>query len=48
MEKKKTKTTTIRLPIELYDRITILATKRLCSINKWVVHTLEREVKPKS
>ncbi len=47
MEKRKTVTTTIRLPIELRDRINILAQKRMCSVNAWIVRTLEREARPK-
>jgi len=48
MEKRKTVTTTIRLPLELRERINILARKRLCSVNAWIVNTLDRESKPRN
>ena len=48
MQKKRTRVTTIRLPLELYDRISVLAQKRLCSLNAWIVRTLERESKPRN
>lgn len=44
---KPTKTTSIRIPIPLYERITNLAHKRMCSVNAWIVRTLEREAKPR-
>ena len=47
MEKRRTVTTTIRLPVELKERIKVLAQKRLCSVNAWIVNTLKRESKPK-
>ena len=47
MEKKQTKTRTIRIPIELDERISNLATKQLWSVNKWILHNLERGAKPK-
>lgn len=47
MEKKRTRTRTIRIPIEIDARIAILAQKRLCSINAWIVNTLTRESRPR-
>lgn len=47
MEKKRTCTTTIRIPIELRQRIDVLAHKRMCSVNSWIKRTLEREARPK-
>lgn len=47
MEKKRTCTTTIRIPIELRQRIDVLAHKRMCSVNAWIKRTLEREARPK-
>jgi len=48
MEKKTTKVRTIRLPVELDTRIKVLAQKRLCSVNAWIVNTLMRESKPRN
>ena len=48
MEKKRTCTTTIRIPIELRKRIDELAHKRMCSVNQWINRTLEREARPKN
>jgi len=48
MIKKTTRTRTIRLPLDLDARITLLAQKRLCSVNAWIVNTLKRESKPKN
>jgi predicted HicB family RNase H-like nuclease len=47
MEHKRVKRFTIRIPMDVYERISILSTKRLCSLNKWIVHTIERESKPR-
>jgi predicted DNA-binding protein len=47
MEKKRTVTTTIRIPIELRQRIDVLAHKRMCSVNMWIRRTLEREAMPR-
>jgi uncharacterized OsmC-like protein len=47
VEKQKTITRTIRISKEVDERIKVLASKRLCSINAWIAHTLEREVQPK-
>ena len=50
---RKRKTTTksvirsIRIPVELDERINILARKGLMSKNKWIVKTLKREAAPK-
>jgi len=46
MEAKETRTRTVRLPIELDNRIVELAHKRFCSVNAWVVRTLERKAHP--
>lgn len=48
MEKKKTCTTTIRIPIEVRQRIDVLAHKRMCSINAWIARTLDRESRPRN
>ena len=48
MEKKRTCITTIRIPIELRERIDVLAHKRMCSVNQWIYRTLERETLKKS
>lgn len=48
MERKETRIRTIRLPLELDARIKVLAQKRLCSINAWIVNTLKRESKPRN
>lgn len=48
MENTKTITTTIRMTPELRERIRLLANKRMCSVNKWIVRTLDRESKPRN
>lgn len=45
MEKKKSVTTTIRMPVELRVKIDTLATKRLMSVNAYIVHALEQYIK---
>ena len=39
---RTSRTITIRVPMDLYDRIDTLAKKRLSNINAWCVSTLER------
>ena len=48
MQKKLTKTRirTIRIPVDLDERIKTLSEKRYCSVNAWIVSTLTRISKP--
>jgi predicted HicB family RNase H-like nuclease len=48
IEKKPTKTKNFRIPIEILDRIQILADKQHWSMNRWVVITLDRESKERT
>lgn len=47
MATKQTKSKTIRFPVELIERITILANKGHRNFSKWVIMTCERESKPR-
>jgi len=48
MEKKETRIRTIRIPMDLDNRISELAQKKLWSVNAWIVNTLTRESKPRN
>ena len=48
MEKKETRIRTIRIPMDLDNRISKLAQKKLWSVNAWIVNTLTRESKPRN
>jgi len=47
MQKKATRIRTIRIPVDLDNRISELVQKRLWSVNAWIVNTLKRVSKPK-
>ena len=47
MNKKPTRIRTIRIPVDLDKRIQELATKKIWSVNAFIVNTLTRESKPR-
>ena len=46
MKKKPTRIRTIRIPVDLDNRIQELAAEKIWSVNAWIVNTLTRESKP--
>ena len=48
MDKVPTKTRSIRIPVDLDQRISDMALKQHWSTNKWITITLERECKPRN
>lgn len=44
---RTTKVIAIRVPVELSDRLHILATKRLISLNAWCSNALAKAARPK-
>jgi hypothetical protein len=43
-----TRVISARVPTPLYDRVNVLARKRLMTVNEWLRRLLERETRPKS
>ena len=46
MQKKVTRIRTIRIPVDLDNRIKELAAEKIWSVNAWIVNTLTELCKP--